>query len=138
MITIRPQVLIPRAHEIGDTATVVIRRQNGDLETYNIPWTKRGTPILSAGSVLSPHAFVVRYFAGDADRLLVVNLGPDQQLDIAPEPLLAPLDLARGWRRLWHSEDPCYGGLGAAQLESENGSWRIPAESATLLAADVE
>ena len=101
-------------------------------------------PVLSAGdarvdgAVLSPYAFVVRYFAGDADRLLVVNLGPDLALEIVPEPLLAPLDRAHGWRRLWHSEDPCYGGRGAAQLESENGSWRIPAESATLLVADGE
>jgi C-terminal processing protease CtpA/Prc len=53
-ITIRPQSLIPRAHEIGDTAAVVIRRQSGDLETYNIPWIKRGTPLLNAGSPASP------------------------------------------------------------------------------------
>jgi maltooligosyltrehalose trehalohydrolase len=63
-------------------------------------------------------------------------------LEIVPEPLLAPPDLERGWKRLWHSEDPRYGGLGAPPLESEEkgGStpWRIPAESATLLAASVE
>jgi maltooligosyltrehalose trehalohydrolase len=90
------------------------------------------------GAVLADNAFVIRYFSGDADRLLVVNLGVDLSLDIVPEPLLAPLDLERGWRRLWYSEDPCYGGRGASHLESENGSWRIPAESATLLAADAE
>lgn len=53
-ITVRPQSRIPRAHEIGDTAAVVIQRQNGNLETYNIPWIKRGTPLLNAGSPLSP------------------------------------------------------------------------------------
>jgi maltooligosyltrehalose trehalohydrolase len=101
-------------------------------------------PVLSSGearvdgAVLAADAFVVRFFSGDADRLLVVNLGADLSLSIAPEPLLAPLDRARGWRRLWHSEDPCYGGRGAPHLESETGSWRIPAESATLLAADEE
>jgi len=41
----------------------------------------------------------------------------------------------QGWRRLWHSDDPAYGGRGAPALESEEGSWRIPAESATLLGA---
>jgi maltooligosyltrehalose trehalohydrolase len=89
------------------------------------------------GAVLGDHAFVIRYFADNgSDRLLVVNLGEDLSPDIVPEPLLAPPGRERGWRRLWHSEEPCYGGRGAGDLESENGSWRIPAESATLLAAD--
>src|SRR5262249_10656947 len=43
-ITIRPQSRMPHASDLGDTATVVIRRQNGNLETYNIPWIKTGTP----------------------------------------------------------------------------------------------
>ena len=66
-----------------------------------------------------------------------MNLGADVLLQIVPEPLLAPPDLERGWTRLWHSEDPRYGGRGAAPLEPEKGGgpWRIPAESATLLAA---
>ena len=68
------------------------------------------------------------------DRLLVVNLGIEALLDVAPEPLLAPQS-ARGWRILWHSEDPCYGGRGARSPEQENGSWRIPAECATVLGA---
>ena len=75
-------------------------------------------------------------FAEDGnDRLLVVNLGVDLPLAIAPEPLLAPPDLQHGWIRVWHSEDPRYGGRGAPALESEDGRWRIPAESAALLAA---
>jgi hypothetical protein len=53
-ITSRSQSVIPRAHEIGDSAAVVIRRQSGDLETYTVPWTKRGTPLLNAGSPVSP------------------------------------------------------------------------------------
>lgn len=88
------------------------------------------------GAVVGPHAFVLRFFAADGhDRLLVVNFGADLPLETAPEPLLAPPDQERGWARLWHSEDPRYGGLGAAPLESEVGTWRIPAESATLLSA---
>jgi maltooligosyltrehalose trehalohydrolase len=95
------------------------------------------------GAVLGDGAFILRFFAADGhdgagDRLLVVNLGVDLTPEIVPEPLLAPPDRQLGWKRLWHSEDPCYGGRGAAQLESETGSWRIPAESATLLAADAE
>jgi len=79
---------------------------------------------------------VIRFFTTDqSDRLLVVNLGADRTLDVAPEPLLAPVCRDQGWRRLWHSDDPAYGGRGAPALESEEGSWRIPAESATLLGA---
>ena len=94
------------------------------------------------GAVLSDHAFVIRYFATDGnDRLLVVNLGRDMSPDIVPEPLLAPPN-AECWQRLWHSEDACYGGRGAAPLEAEDKdkaiTWRIPAESATLLGRDAE
>lgn len=95
------------------------------------PETRTEGAVLGGGG----GAFVLRYFAADgSDRLLVVNLGADLALDVAPEPLLAPPDREGGWRRVWHSEDPCYGGRGAANVESEDGSWRIPAESATLLA----
>jgi len=103
---------------------------------------RRRDPVLSAGireidgAVVGPQAFVIRFFAEDGnDRLLVVNLGVDLPLAIAPEPLLAPPDLQHGWIPRWHSEDPRYGGRGAPALESEDGRWRIPAESATLLAA---
>lgn len=89
------------------------------------------------GAVLGAAAFVLRYFGrSESDRLLVVNLGTELALDVAPEPLLAPPDRDVGWTLLWQSEDPCYGGRGITRIESENGAWRIPAESATLLAAD--
>jgi maltooligosyltrehalose trehalohydrolase len=103
---------------------------------------RRQDAVLSAagtrvdGAVLGPQAFVIRFFAGDgADRLLVVNLGADLVFETAPEPLLAPPDRDRGWTRVWHSEDLCYGGRGAPIPESEIGSWRLAAESATLLAS---
>jgi hypothetical protein len=54
-ISVRPQSRMPFAPQVGDSASVVIRRQNGDLETYSIPWTKTGTP-LTAGPVPSPKA----------------------------------------------------------------------------------
>ena len=52
-ITIRPQSVMPHAADLGATATVVIRRQSGGLETYTIPWAKTGTPLL-VGPVPSP------------------------------------------------------------------------------------
>lgn len=121
------------------------RRRNGQAYALHadLITLRRCDPVLSCegvsvdGAVLGAGAFVLRFFADtDGDRLLVVNLGTELALDIAPEPLLAPPHRDVGWTHLWHSEDLCYGGRGASRIESETGSWRIPAESATLLAAD--
>ena len=101
---------------------------------------RRGDVVLSSatreidGAVIGPSAFVIRFFATDGnDRLLVVNLGSDLALEVIPEPLLAPPDPEKGWTRLWHSEELRYGGRGAPIPETQVGTWRIPAESATLL-----
>jgi hypothetical protein len=59
-ITYRPQVYIPRAHEIGESASVVIRRENGGEETYTIPWQKHGRPITVVGPAPSPKAAASR------------------------------------------------------------------------------
>ncbi len=83
------------------------------------------------GAVLSAQAFVLRYFGDDGDRLLIVNLGMDLNLDPAPEPLLAPLE-DHGWRIAWSSENPSYGGCGTAPVETEQ-NWWIPGRSAILL-----
>jgi maltooligosyltrehalose trehalohydrolase len=89
------------------------------------------------GAVLTDHAFVLRFFAGEAaDRLLVVNLGPDLRLEPAPEPLLAPPPES-GWRLLWSSDDLSYGGPGPVPLET-NPYWQVPAESAHLLIPHAE
>ena len=82
--------------------------------------------------MLGPHCFVLRYFdsLGD-DRLLVVNLGIALQLEVAPEPLLAPPGPGR-WKTLWSSESPKYGGPGEVPLETKTG-WTIPAEAAVAL-----
>jgi hypothetical protein len=50
-ITYRSQDVYPAAYRIGDTATVVVRRQSGALETYTIKWDKFGTPLTQAGNV---------------------------------------------------------------------------------------
>src|SRR5437016_2775098 len=49
LLTVRPQFLIPRAHEIGDNAIVVIRSANTGVGTYSIPWIKQGTAYTQAG-----------------------------------------------------------------------------------------
>jgi hypothetical protein len=43
---------------LGESASVEIRRQDGSLETYTIPWTKTGTPLFQVGPVpnISPAA----------------------------------------------------------------------------------
>ena len=101
---------------------------------------RREDPVISRqgedgldGAVLSPNCFVLRYFSPGfkADRLLVVNLGTDLQLDPAPEPLLGP-PRSLEWTKLWSSEDPQYGGCGTASLDSEK-NWIIPGEAAVVL-----
>jgi C-terminal processing protease CtpA/Prc len=54
LVTYRPQGVIPRAVELGDSATVVIRRASGDVETYTVPWTKTGVPMMKIGPVPTP------------------------------------------------------------------------------------
>lgn len=101
---------------------------------------RRDDPVLACqgengldGAVLSNGAFVLRFFSpGHAsDRLLVVNLGADLNLNPAPEPLLAPPASAT-WEILWSTEDPPYGGCGTAPLDTEE-NWKIPGQSAVLL-----
>jgi maltooligosyltrehalose trehalohydrolase len=84
-------------------------------------------------AVLDDRAFVLRYLGAQEgqDRLLVVNLGTELVLDVAPEPLLAPPEGAR-WTLAWSSADPRYGGCGAWEPETEEG-WRIQGETAVLL-----
>jgi maltooligosyltrehalose trehalohydrolase len=85
------------------------------------------------GAVLSPAAFVLRYFGQDGDdRLLVVNFGTDLTLAIAPEPLLAP-PLNQRWSVVWSSEHPKYGGAGTPAPDTECEGWFLPARSATFL-----
>jgi maltooligosyltrehalose trehalohydrolase len=84
------------------------------------------------GAVLGAKAFVLRFFAHDgADRLLLVNLGRDLRLDIAPEPLLGPPE-GCVWEIGWSSEDPVYGGHGTSRVESDEG-WRVPGNAAVVL-----
>lgn len=84
------------------------------------------------GAVLRDHTFIVRYFASDRmDRVLLVNLDKDFHFASVPEPLMAPPP-GFGWRVLFSSEHPKYGGAGSYSPEDE-GCWNIPGESAIVL-----
>lgn len=83
------------------------------------------------GAVLSPHAFVFRYFEETGyDRLVVINLGADLHFVPAPEPLLAPRPDGH-WSLVWSSDHPHYGGPGIVNPLTDEG-WHISAESATV------
>jgi hypothetical protein len=70
LITFRPQSVLPRASEIGDSALVEIRRAGGDVESYTIPWVKTGVPLNSVGPVPLPKGFgAARSTAGGPDYL---------------------------------------------------------------------
>jgi maltooligosyltrehalose trehalohydrolase len=85
------------------------------------------------GTVLGREAFALRFFGETAgDRLLLVNLGMDLDLEPVPEPLLAPLTGSR-WEPLWSSEDPKYGGSGAPPPEDDEGCWRLSGQAAVVL-----
>ncbi len=65
-IVSRSQSRVPRAHEVGDRATLLIRRAStGELETYQIPWNKIGTPLLTLGKFPSPFFSARTAAAGD-------------------------------------------------------------------------
>ncbi len=84
------------------------------------------------GAVLDPHAFVLRFFTNDGnDRLLLVNLGRDLNLEPIPEPLLAP-PAGHRWEAQWSSEDARYGGTGLPPLKNKD-HLLVPGGSAIVL-----
>lgn len=86
------------------------------------------------GSVLGLGAFVLRFSTASArdERLLVINFGTDLIAGSFAEPLVAPPPGCT-WRVRWSSEHVRYGGAGAHEVATADG-WRIPGESATVLA----
>ena len=104
---------------------------------------RRETPVFARvqrrgdldGAVLSPSAFVLRYFATPGpgtgaetlstdDRLVLVNLGNDLPMDPCPEPLLAPPPGFR-WQVILTTEDPTYGGSGTPPPDTEKEGWHV-------------
>lgn len=85
------------------------------------------------GAVIDSQAFVLRYFYEDhPDRLIVANLGRDLELEILPEPLLAPpADLE--WQVIFSTEECQYGGNGVRVPELEEGGWFLSGETLVVL-----
>ncbi|MBV8900889.1 MAG: malto-oligosyltrehalose trehalohydrolase [Verrucomicrobia bacterium] len=104
---------------------------------------KKNDPVLAGSArrgldaqTLSQRAFLVRYFGeipGD-DRLLICNLDHDVEVRPAPFPLLAPPP-DRGWKVLWTSEHPTYGGQGLPLFQTA-GPVTLPGLSAILLGSE--
>jgi maltooligosyltrehalose trehalohydrolase len=85
------------------------------------------------GAVLGPGAWVLRYLGKDGDdRLVLVNMHSDLKLFSAPEPLLAP-PLYHQWTVQFQSEDPRFGGIGAAPPETEEEGWLLPGRCTVVL-----
>ena len=83
------------------------------------------------GAVLADEALALRWLNDGDDRLLLVNFGDDLTLDSMAEPLLGlPQDVA--WRIVLATEDPLYGGTGAAPFSAE-GVLTISARCALVL-----
>ena len=86
------------------------------------------------GAVLGERSFALRFFGErNDDRLLVVNLGPNQPFVPSPEPLLAP-PFGCQWEMIWSSDDARYAGPGIAKPVSDDG-WFLPGEAAVALRA---
>ncbi len=84
------------------------------------------------GAVLGRESFVIRFFGNEhGDRLLLVNLGFDQALAPAPEPLLAPAE-GHVWELAWSSESPEYGGSGTPPFKTDQ-VWHLPGHSTLVL-----
>lgn len=78
MIVTRSQNRMPHAPDVGDTATVVVRRWGGEAETYSIPWRKSGLPF-QTGPVPSPKAARRAAAAGES---LLTRLQNSQAADL--------------------------------------------------------
>jgi maltooligosyltrehalose trehalohydrolase len=83
------------------------------------------------GAVLGENSWLLRYFRGGEDVLVIVNLGRDLHRASIPEPLIAPV-AGRSWRLLWSSEDPRYGG-GGTYPPIADGAWHLPGRAAIVL-----
>lgn len=91
LITFRPQSYIPGAVNLPDRAEVVVKRQNGMLETYNIPWAKSGTPLFAVGPVPGLNFNAVKKVKLGGVRKADEDPGVDEpELEVKLKPSLVP------------------------------------------------
>lgn len=130
----------PVSEETFRSSKLKLEERTAHAEAYalhgDLLKLRRCDPVIGAprrldGAVLSPDAFLLRFFGDGGDRLLLVNLGADLDLRPAPEPLLAP-PAGRRWQIIWSSESVRYGGQGTPALHPQ-GEWHLPGEAAVLL-----
>ena len=101
------------------------------LRRTDIVLSKLGTDAAAiASSAPTPSVVLLRYSAGDEERLILVNLGARTTLRMN-DPLLAP-PRQRRWVMSWCSERTTYGGGGVASL-SLDGQWTLQANCAWVL-----
>jgi maltooligosyltrehalose trehalohydrolase len=102
---------------------LALRRQDPVFRAQRADWIH--------GAVLSPDAFVLRFFGDQSgDRLLIINLGRTLHFEPCREPLLAPPREGQ-WEIIWCSEDPKYRGPGCPPVRQPDG-WLIPGHCAVV------
>jgi maltooligosyltrehalose trehalohydrolase len=121
--------IAPHDPKAFESSKLDLRERETHREAYDLTKDllkmRRWNPVFAAqrndtlhGAVLGPQALVLRYATGSGDdHLLLVNLGSDLDLAELAEPLLAP-PWGKQWRIAFSTEDPRYGGNGAAPVES--------------------
>jgi maltooligosyltrehalose trehalohydrolase len=112
--------------------------QSNALRLHRDLISLRGDPVFQAEVdciALSDTCLAIRWYSaqGQDDRLLIVNLGADQQA--GAEPLLAPPE-GRAFKLMWCSEDIRYGGSGYAESVTDDRGLSLPAKTAAVFAAN--
>jgi maltooligosyltrehalose trehalohydrolase len=110
--------------------TLLLHRDLLRLRKHDAIFSRQDATMIE-GAVIGPDAFLLRW-CDDAydDRLMLVNLGRDFDWRPVAEPLMAAPP-ERRWELLWASDDPRYGGSGAAGLNVKQ--WSVPGHSAIVL-----
>jgi hypothetical protein len=106
-ITYRVQSTYPRATEVGDSAVVVIRRQNGDEQSYRLPWSKAGYPMTQVGPVPTPGV------SARKARLVAAEDEPDY---------MKPLNELRNWK---FQDDGAQRRTWTPSPEDGDGNWYL-------------
>lgn len=86
-LTARFQQIIPSAPAVPDFSTVVFRRPDGKLETYQMPWSKSGLALTSVGKFFTPQAVASQPAAFRKGKRPPVTSKPDAPTGMPADPL---------------------------------------------------
>jgi C-terminal processing protease CtpA/Prc len=75
-LTKRPQVILPRAFEVGKTATVQVRDRDGQTKTQELNWQTVGAPYTIAGPARSPKVETTAHGAAAAEASAAGRIPP--------------------------------------------------------------